>query len=241
MIRKIPCEFTKRFFSNISTNELVKIANEHDIMHYQNPIAPQHIPGLKDITKPILMSVRSHRWLDLARESAPWVHMHVITPALHQVFPEATLIPNGIFEQFKPDHVFTVGFAGKANEYKGFDLIREACKQAGAIFRPALDIEPDQMLNYFRSIDLYVCASENEGHSTPVMECLAMNKPVITVDVGLPSTLNVHKVERTVESIRRGIERFNTAPQVKQFNWENTCKQIHALYQRLVDGQVHNS
>jgi hypothetical protein len=236
MIKKMPCEFTKRYFDRISLEEFINIANQNDIVHYQNPISPVHIPGLPYIKKPIIMSVRSHRWLDLARESQPYVYMHVITPALHKIFPDAEYIPNGIFEQFVPDHPFVVGFAGKANEYKGFHLIEEACKRAGAIFLPATgEIAPEEMIRYYKSIDLYVCASENEGHSTPVMECLAMNKPVITVDVGLPSTLNVHKVERTIESIQQGIERFYTWPQVKEFTWDNTAKKFYDLYMRLIN------
>jgi glycosyltransferase involved in cell wall biosynthesis len=66
------------------------------------------------------------------------------------------------------------------------------------------------------------------------MECLAMNIPVITTDVGIPRGLDVHKVERDVASIRRGIERYYSWSQVKEYSWENVCKKFVDLYEALV-------
>ncbi len=230
MIKRIPFEFTKRYYTEISTNEFVELANQHDIVHYQNWDWAKHKDRIDEIKVPIITSIRSFRFPEYIHELKDKVHFHIINPKQREFFPDATYIPDGIFE-FKP-RKFVVGFAGRPDEYKGFNLIREACDELGVEFRPALDVKPGDMQEYYDSIDLYACASENEGHSTPVMECLSQNIPVVTTDVGIPSLLNVHKVARNVESIKQGIECFYTQNQVKEYSWNNICKQFEQFYDK---------
>ena len=239
MIEGINFTFTKRYYTSIPTDQLIAEANQHDLVHYGNWDLQYHIQSLDLIKVPLLVSIRSHRYPPYVRDLAMQnkFHIHVINPALHDAFPNAHLIPDGIFDQFKSDHDFVVGFAGKADEYKGFPLIVQACKELGVKFKPATgDVKPENMLEYYKSIDLLVCASLAEGHSSPVMECLAMNKPVITTDVGIPRLLNVHKIERTVEGIKYGIQKFYTQDQVlPRYSWLNICDQFKKLYIQLKD------
>lgn len=242
IIRIVPAEFQKGYYQQMTTSEIIRMGNECDVVHYQNWNIQRHIGILEGLKVPLIVSCRSHRFpsnfIELSKNKK--IHLHVITPQLLKIFPWATYIPNGIFGHFIPDKEFVVGFAGKPSknkgfglDYKGFELIKQACKELGVVFKPALDLRPGQMLEYYRSIDLYVCASENEGHSTPVMECLAMNVPVITTDVGLASTLNVHKVERNVESIKKGIERFCTHNQVEKYYWDNLKQDYYNFYKSV--------
>jgi glycosyltransferase involved in cell wall biosynthesis len=120
-------------------------------------------------------------------------------------------------------------------EYKGYNLVKKVCDDLGIEVVVAKGIKPEDMPKWYKSIDLYVCASVNEGHSTPVMECLAMNKPVVTTDVGIPSLLNVHKADRTYDSLKQEIGKFYTSPQVQEYRWKNVAGKFNDLYERILD------
>jgi len=231
MIKRIDCKFTKVYYDSIGTDEFIRLANQHDLVHYQNFDWHKHINRIDEIKVPIITSIRSFRYPEYIFKIKDKVHFHIINPDLKKFFPKATYIPDGIFPFKKKE--FIVGFAGRSDEYKGFEMIKQACEELGCTFKPAIDIEPSKMQEYYDSIDLYVCASEAEGFSAPVMECLSINKPVLTTDVGIPHFLNVHKCERSVEGIKKGIEKFFTQYQVKDYTWENSCNQLKELYDVL--------
>ena len=237
IIQGIDFEFTKRYYASISTDQLIEEGNQHDLVHYGNWDIQYHVDGISKIKVPFLMSIRSFRYPPYIHEVARKVHIHVIHPGLHDIFEGSHYIPDGIFDQFKPERDFIVGFAGKADEYKGYGMIAQACAELGVKFKPATgEVPPEGMLEYYKSIDLLVCASHAEGFGMPVMECLAINKPVITTDVGAARYLNVHKVDRSVEGIKQGILRFYTSSQVlPKFSWENVCCQFKKLYIQLKD------
>ncbi len=236
-------EFTKRYHLgnscySISHEEFMDLGSQNDLIHFQNWGVFYHEEGLKKLGHKTLLSVRSFRYPQdmFPKWSIIVKKIHVIHPDLIKLIPNSVYIPNGISEQFRPDHEFTVGFAGVQGDYKGFPLIKQACIELGVKFKPAWGIQPKDMLAYYNSIDLYVCASIAEGMSTPVMECLSMNKPVLTTNVGIPRLLNVHTCERSIESIKNGIEKFCTYPQVRGYTWENICLQFKKLYEELVKG-----
>ncbi|MEN9596317.1 MAG: hypothetical protein RL236_751 [Pseudomonadota bacterium] len=232
MIRKMKFDFTKRYYSKISTDEFIELANQADLVHYQNWDWIYHKDRINEIKTPIITSIRSFRYPEYIFELSEKVRFHVITPHLKEIFPTATYIPDGIFEPKK--RKFVVGFAGRPDKYKGFDMIKKACKELGVVFYPALDIPSEKMSEYYNSIDLYVCASENEGYSAPVMECLSINKPVITTNVGIPSLLNITKIERSVEGIKEGILKFYTEPMVRDYSWDNVCKDFSIFYKSVI-------
>lgn len=242
LIKSLPeIEFTVKPYSQISAEEFINLGNDHDIVHYFNWGIMKFESVLQELNTPLLLSVRSHRYrkpLVNKMYNRPGTFLHVINPDLLSDFPNATYIPNGIFDAIKPDHEFTVGFAGynepAALEYKGFHLIKEACEKLGVKFKPALnDIEPDKMTDYYKSIDVYVCASIAEGFSTPIMECLAMNIPVVTTDTGVPRQFDIVKVERNVEAIMKGIKRFYTQDLVKEFRWDKLAPKYKELYDKI--------
>lgn len=233
-------EFTVYPYTKIDVDTFVYMSKDHDIVHYFNWDI-EHLKGaLPRITTPFLMSVRSHRYKPFVEEvkKRPNTWFHVINEDLLPEFPNSTYIPNGIFPYFERD--FVVGFAGRPElhlqNYKGVHLIEEACKQLGVKFKPALgEIPPEEMPEYYKSIDVYVCASEGEGFSTPVMECLAYNKPVITVDTGVPRKFDIVKVERSVEGIKKGILKFYTKPLVEPYSWEKIAPRYEELYKKILN------
>lgn len=232
-------DFTKKYYTEITPEEFREECAKHDIVHYQNWDIANFMDVLPE--KPLIVTIRSHKYIPeiiekLSKRENTW--LTVTTRTLKEELPFAHYISNGIFEQFKPDHEFTVGWAGTRkghpDGYKGYELIEEACKQLGVRFKPALHNVPfEQMPQYYRSLDCYVCASEAEGFSTDAMECMAMNVPLITTKVGIPGELNVIHVERSVEGIKKGIEKFYTQKQVEEFRWENICPQYLKLYEAI--------
>ncbi len=244
LIKNLPeIEFTVKPYNEISLEDFIKEGNSHDLVHYFNWGIQKFKNVLPMLSTPLLLTIRSHRYNPhlvhkINRRPNSW--LHVINPDLLNDFPNATYIPNGIFDEIKPDHEFVVGFAGynqkDALEYKGFHLIKEACEKLKVKFSPALgDIPPEKMMEYYKSIDVYVCASIAEGFSTPVMECLALNIPVVTVNTGVPKLFNIVKVERSVESIMEGIQKFYTQDLVKDYRWDKVALKYKELYVKILN------
>lgn len=232
-------DFHRREYTRISPEEFEQLGRHYDIVHYQNWDIAKFMDYLPE--KPLIVTIRSHKYpKDIIEKlkKRPRTFLTVTTQPLKDEIPEAELIPNGIFEQFKPKHEFTVGWAGNPGMhregYKGEDLIEQACNELGVKFKKATDIPFEEMPNFYQSLDCYVCASEAEGFSTDAMECLAMNIPVITTKVGIPGELNLIHVERSVEGIKKGIEKLYTQDQVKDFKWNNICNQYEKFYARVL-------
>ena len=242
-------EFTIRGYSynneafgirQIKTEELEEISKDFDLIHMFNWDVGW-LKGLSRLETPLLITVRSHRYrpavLDFLNRPNTW--FHVINEDLLNDFPGATYIPNGIFEHFKPRRKFTVGYAGHpheiAKQYDGYYLIQQACKELNVKFNPALKIDPRDMPRYYRSLDLYVCASEAEGFSTGTMECLAMNIPAISVDSGVARHHVPFIIERTVEGIKEGILKFYTQPLVEKYRWSKLAPQYKSLYEKILN------
>jgi glycosyltransferase involved in cell wall biosynthesis len=107
------------------------------------------------------------------------------------------LIPNGIdLEQWRPDQraaverPFTAGFVGNITspakrEYKGYDLVVDACRRAGIRLRRAtlgrFQIPHDQMMKkFYHEIDVLIHPTLGEGCSNTLMEAAACGVPIIT-------------------------------------------------------------
>ena len=129
----------------------------------------------------------------------------------------------------EPPVEFTCCWVGNPNSegLKGFDLICEACRKAGVGLRhhacdasggdrAAILSQADIRDTVYHRAHAYICASANEATPNPALEALACGLPVITTPVGnMPEIIldgvNGCFVERTVDSIARGIERLRAA------------------------------
>lgn len=223
-------------YTDITPEDFISKANSSDIVHFNNTDIARLYPYLKLVQKPIIVSVRSFRYpMFFAGCYKEFAKIHAIHPDLADRFG-GVYIPDGLFGGFEPSE-FVVGMACQdgewSKEYKGYYLVKEACENLGCTFKPVHDILPEEMPDYYKSLDLYVCASENEGFGYPVLECMSLNVPVITTDVGIAKDLNLVKCKRTVESVEKEISKFYTSPQVAHLTWENTCKDLSNLYESL--------
>ena len=71
------------------------------------------------------------------------------------------------------------------------------------------------MPDYYAQIDVYVCASKEEGTPNPILEAMACGVPVISTDVGVVRQLFGDKqqefilAERSVAELAKKIERLH--------------------------------
>jgi glycosyltransferase involved in cell wall biosynthesis len=119
------------------------------------------------------------------------------------VSPRLFYTPNGVdVDFFRPaetrlrssDQVFRVGWAGSltnhGREHRGLDayIIPAVAGVEGAVLETA--IREDrwrsrvEMRDFYRTLDVYVCASETEGTPNPCLEAAACGIPVISTAVG---------------------------------------------------------
>lgn len=227
-------EFTRRHYTSTNPSEFRVMASKFDLIHYHN----SDVDWLKDelirTKTPWVLSIRSYRYPAAVIGIAPHAtKVHVVNADLKRFFPTATFIPDAIWDWFhaSPKPVFTVGFSGKPDSFKGFYMIQKACELEKVRFSPALNVAPNQMPDYYKSVSMVVIASESEGANTIAGECMAMNVPFVTVKTGHFGTMDVCSIERSVESIRLAIRQRNTAPQVEAITWKTVCAQFADLYE----------
>jgi glycosyltransferase involved in cell wall biosynthesis len=145
--------------------------------------------------------------------------------------------PNGVDTDFfrpvtavrssRPPRSLRVGWAGSLKnqgpEHRGVhELIAPAVEAVeGAELYLAVREETwrnrEEMLDFYHSIDVYVCASRSEGTPNPCLEAAACGLPVITTRVGnMPELIrdgeNGFFVERDVADIAAKLERLRDDP-----------------------------
>lgn len=109
-------------------------------------------------------------------------------------------------------------------------------------------IPHDKMPEYYNSIDLYVCASKNEGTPNPVLESMASGVPIISTDVGIVRDAFGERQkkfilkERTKENLKtKLIELLNdkeefkklseeNLKQIQDWTWEKKCYQFRDFF-----------
>lgn len=232
LIANMPFKCVKEYYAKIDSKNLVEISSSFDLIYYSNSDLSFHLSVLDQIKTPVILGIRSHRYSNYVKNIHEVIKKYnlkvqVLNDELGKEFQSYRVVPNGINADFFNHKPFVVGFAGVPDEYKGFPMIKQACEELGVTFKPAIgDIPFEEMKSYYESIDLLVSASVQEGFCNPVMECLAMNKPVITTDTSANKNLDVYKIERSVEGIKKGILKYYTAPMVKDYTWKNAGRKM---------------
>jgi len=136
-----------------------------------------------------------------------------------------------------------VGWAGSLSNqgpaHRGFnDLIVPAVRSVRGARLVAAAREkrwrsPDEMLEFYHSIDVYLCASRSEGTPNPCLEAAACGVPVVTTRVGNMPELVRHGVnglfvERNVSDIAAKVTQLRDDPSLRTELSRNMLASIRA-------------
>lgn len=110
----------------------------------------------------------------------------------------------------------------------------------------------DQMVDYYKSIDIYICASDIEGTPNPVLEAMACGVPVISTDVGIvPEVfgklqskfiLPTRNLELLKDKLRLLLESPETRKRlsdenlesIKSWSWKIKCSKWDYFFQQML-------
>ena len=165
------------------------------------------------------------------------------------------------------DRTLVVGWVGNSNyfgdqDHKGINTIikpaiNELIKEGYDIQLKIVDKENnymshDEMPNFYNSLDLYVCASVNEGTPNPVLEAMACGVPVVSTDVGIVNEVFGNKQKhyilqnRSKECLKSKIREIinnnvvlktlsdENLESIKGWTWENKTKQFDEFFQYVL-------
>lgn len=181
--------------------------------------------------------------------------------------------PNGVdTELFRPAAAaappefrrpLRVGWAGSLTnqgaDHRGVhDLIAPAVEAVGAELCLAVREErwrnQEEMLEFYRSLDVYVCASRSEGTPNPCLEAAACGLPVITTRVGNMPELFHHGenglfVQRDVADIAEKLAWLRDDPElrsqlgraarvaVERWDWRHQAARYDAMLRDVLSGR----
>jgi len=240
--------------------------NDYDLIHMHHPVLNEKILGINTVWG---FEASSERLLPKILNSGICEKANFIIAKnknIHKIlYPKyrtCHLMSNGVDTKlFKPNPI-RVGWVGNDSSskeyeiYKGTDLIGQACEKLNTDLQGLFNIvfvkDPSQypaifpqekVVEFYKTLDVFVLASEAEGSSNVVLEALAMGIPVVTTKVGnwehLARFGAVILVERTVEAIKEGIqiaiqEKITQRRMVEQsYNWANHAKQYLKIYKQV--------
>ena len=113
-------------------------------------------------------------------------------------------------------------------------------------------IPHDKMPDYYNSIDLYVCASKNEGTPNPVLESMASGVPIVSTDVGIvrdafgPKQKKFILKNRDKDSMKEALKEIidnkklfselskENLKQIKTWSWEDKCNQFKKFFDKNI-------
>lgn len=149
---------------------------------------------------------------------------NVIYPLHNGVFHNPAGVDVSLFHEFSRKSNFTdkplvVGWAGNSRTHdnnKGlYDLIIPTCQNLPNVVLKVCDwdkeyIPHNEMPNFYKDIDAYICTSISEGTPNPVLEAASCGRAVISTMVGIVPMLvrdglNGLVIERNRESLQNAI------------------------------------
>ena len=112
----------------------------------------------------------------------------------------------------------------------------------------------DAMLEFYRSIDVYLCASRTEGTPNPCLEAAACGVPVVTTRVGnmpelIQNGINGLFVDRSVADITGKISQLRDNPRLRDelgrgalasiqaWDWKHQAENYRSMFQAALDGE----
>jgi glycosyltransferase involved in cell wall biosynthesis len=225
------------FLPSLSVEGLVHLARNYQLIHFNNWFVRGMQPFLDVCPVPTLVSIRSFRYKADIPAMRP-SRFHIIHPDMAVDFQNSVFIPDGIdLDEFKPSRRFRVGICYQAGfaEFKGVHLLKQAIEGLDIELVEASGLDHAAMKAFYESLDLYVCASESEGFAAPVVECMALNVPVMSTATGVASFIpGIQVVERSVAGLRQGLMAHLGRERIAQLAWPNICARVNAMYAELL-------
>ncbi|MBE5820668.1 MAG: glycosyltransferase [Clostridiales bacterium] len=168
------------------------------------------------------------------------------------------------------DREVVIGWVGNSNwngntkkDYKGIEtvikpaieeLIEEGYKvRLELTDKQKKQIPHNEMVNFYSKIDLYICASLNEGTPNPILEAMACGVAVISTDVGIvPEVLGEKQKEyilqeRSKECLKEKIKLFiknidsikelsnENLLQIKGWTWKRKSEQFDEFFSTALE------
>jgi GT2 family glycosyltransferase/glycosyltransferase involved in cell wall biosynthesis/thioredoxin-like negative regulator of GroEL/2-polyprenyl-3-methyl-5-hydroxy-6-metoxy-1,4-benzoquinol methylase len=201
--------------------------------------------------------------------------VHVVSKRLYRIFapflPQVTYTTHGVDTSFftpttradQSGQQVRLGWAGnrKSAEDKGFhDIIEPLGRLPGVelVFCGYSDanLSLEDMRRFYDSIDIYVCASVNEGNNNALLEAAAMERAIITTDNGtVPEYLRHGEsalvVERHLPLFIQAVQELRDDPakrvalgkQAREallngWDWKDKAETFRSFFQEAVEAQV---
>jgi phenylacetate-coenzyme A ligase PaaK-like adenylate-forming protein/2-polyprenyl-3-methyl-5-hydroxy-6-metoxy-1,4-benzoquinol methylase/glycosyltransferase involved in cell wall biosynthesis len=180
--------------------------------------------------------------------------------------------PNGVDTKFftpaserQANQKLRVGWAGSITNHgdtRGYhDLILPATSAVEGVELAVAAREDkwrnrDEMLEFYRSLDVYICASAAEGTPNPCLEAAACGVPLLTTRVGnMPELIEDGKnglfIERDINDIKNKLIVLRDNPDlrlkmsaeilksIKEWDWELQAKNYRRMFEQMLHKQGH--
>lgn len=163
--------------------------------------------------------------------------------------------------QNSPAGTLVLGFAGNRNSSQ--KKFKEYVEPLGNIEGVELafcgydskNLSIEEMPDFYKKIDAYVCASDSEGHCNSIVEAAAMGIPIITTNAGtvpefleneksaliieqeLPNFINATIRLRDNLELRRRLA-GNARPQIEKYDWNVMAERYGDFFKQSLDGKT---
>lgn len=240
----------------ITEEELIDKTKSYDLILFNNtPIAFHYRNTLDKIKIPKVLYARSHRFLpDVIKFANKLDLIFTLNNSqikeLDRIKTKIIHMPDGIENNILEENRLVAGFVGQPTPYKGCDMIAQACQELNIKlalsidrrFRDGnIDRKPEQMFDYYRSIDVYICMSEAEGTSMPVMEAYAAGvKHIISVKVGyayerLKDDERVIWINRNKKELKEALKKLiEKRDKLEDLSWPKIIKRMRNEFEKVI-------
>ncbi len=208
----------------------------------------------------------------LNRACAVSVNCPGLFECIEPLHPGVYLNPSGVdIEKFHPQpprstetkNVLVVGWTGSTaahGDNKGLvDIIQPACDALDNVALKTVTKENDwlphdKMPQFYRDIDVYVCASKSEGTPNPVLEAASSARAVISTPVGIVPMLikqgengfiidrNIEDLTQKIKVLREGRQKCHEMGLMNRkiiekagWSWENRAMNYRRMFNTILN------
>jgi glycosyltransferase involved in cell wall biosynthesis len=211
----------------------------------------------------------------IAYLNSTFQRVHTVSRELYDIFepylPGVVYLTHGLDTHlFTPDQPpqsetgrLRLGWAGNRNTYiKGYWKYIHPLGQLPGIELAICgfadqNLTKEEMPGFYNSIDAYVCASSFEGSNNTLLEAAAMERAIVTTDVGTVSEYLKDResaliVERDVEQFSKAVLELRDNPELrlqlgkgaraslleKKWDWENKAQEFRQFFRNAIEASV---